>query len=381
VDIVEWLTLADVEHAARDAVDPATWTYIAGGAGSSRTVDANAAAFDDLWFVPRLPAEPLQHPDTSVSLATSTLPMPVLLAPTSPQRLLHVDAELATARAAHGAGIVSIVSSDSHYAFPEIAEAGSGHCWFQLYPYRSREDMAAAIELAECAGAKALVVTVDASYPARRLAAKRAGFCTPAYVDFGTLRRLGILTGDVPPDARLERLALTWSDLEWIRRRTRLPLYVKGVLHPDDSRRCVEAGATGVIVSNHGGRQLDGSIPALCALEAIVDSVGERCEVLLDGGVRSGLDVVKAVALGADAVCLGRPYLWGLCADGERGIRAVLRLVRQEIADTLRQLGVARLSTLDPTVLARSDDHRIRLISRAPHAASLIAAQTDWKSR
>jgi 4-hydroxymandelate oxidase len=265
---------------------------------------------------------------------------------------LHADAELATARAAVEAGTVSIVSTDSHYPFPAVAAVAGKNCWFQLYPYRTQADVEAMIDMVLDAGAAALVVTVDARFPARRISARRAGFRTPPHVDFGTLRLLGILAGDVPADARLERLPLTWDDLARIRRRVKVPLLVKGVLHPADARRCCELGADGVIVSNHGGRQLDGVVPSLVALEEVAGEVRDHCAVLFDGGIRSGVDVVKALALGAHAVCIGRPYLWGLSIGGEAGVKAVLTLLQREVEDTLLQLGLAAVSDIRPDCVA-----------------------------
>jgi 4-hydroxymandelate oxidase len=339
MDLSSLLTLSDVEQAARAALDHAVWTYIASGAGMESSVHANVDAFGSLWLRPRVLGRPCAAPELDITLLGHPLSMPVLLAPTSPQRLLHEDAELATSRAAKAAGTVAIVSTDSHYDFPTVASAAGKSCWFQLYPYRSRADVEATIDMALEAGAAALVITVDAHYAALRIATKRAGFCTPPYVDFGTLRALGILTGRVPCDARLERLPLTWDDLIWIRQRTTVPLLVKGVLHPMDARRCVDLGADGVIVSNHGGRQLDGVVPSLVALEQIARHVRDQCVVLFDGGIRSGVDVVKALALGAHAVCIGRPYLWGLAVGGEAGVEAVLTMLRREIEATLLQLG------------------------------------------
>jgi 4-hydroxymandelate oxidase len=291
-------------------------------------------------------------PDTSVTLLTQVLSMPVLLAPTSPQRLLHEDAELATARAAAAVGTVSIVSTDSQYSFPTIVAAAEKNCWFQLYPYRSHADVDALIAIAEEAGALALVITVDAQHPARRISALRAGFRAPSYVDFGTLRTLGILDGRVSAGGRLDRLPLTWADLEWIRRRTAVPLLVKGVLHPADARRCVEAGVDGVIVSNHGGRQLDAVVPSLVALRQIVAEVHDTCAVLVDGGIRSGVDIVKALALGANAVCIGRPYLWGLAVAGQTGVQHVLTLLRSELEDAIMQLGLRSVAEIGPDCIA-----------------------------
>ena len=291
-------------------------------------------------------------PDTSVTLFGSTISMPVLLAPTSPQRLLHPDAELATARAARSARTITIVSTDSHYPFAAVAEAAGEHCWFQLYTYRSRRDVEATVDLAVRCGAAAIVVTVDAYHRARRISAQRAGFATPPEVDFGTLRALGVLDGTIPADGRLERLPLTWSDLAWIRELAPIPLLVKGILDPSDARRCVDLGIDGVVVSNHGGRQLDGVVPSLVALRAIAAEVGHECVVLLDGGVRSGVDVVKALALGADAVCIGRPYLWGLAVGGAAGVKEVLSLIRFELEDTLLQLGLDGVHQIGPECVA-----------------------------
>jgi 4-hydroxymandelate oxidase len=335
------LETAGFEAAARATLDATTWAYLAGGAGSGRTVAANTAAFAQMWLRPRILLPVPDPPQTRVSLLGQGLSMPVLLAPTSPQRLFHPDAEIATAGAAASTGTVAIISTDSHYPFAEIGAAAGGRWWFQLYPYGSTRDSDAVIATAEEAGAAALVLTVDAYHPARRLLTQRAGFRTPPDVDFGTLRELGILTGPVPPDTRLPRRHLSWDDLDRICARTGLPVLVKGVLNPHDARRCAESGAAGVIVSNHGGRQLDGALPSLLALPEVVAAVPEGHPVLLDGGVRSGLDVIVALALGAHAVCIGRPYVWGLALAGRTGVEAVLALLREELEDGLRQLGHA----------------------------------------
>jgi 4-hydroxymandelate oxidase len=171
-------------------------------------------------------------------------------------------------------------------------------------------------------------------------------------VDFGTLRSLSILAGSAPEDARLDRLPLTWSDLEWIRERTTLPLVIKGILDPKDARRCVDLGVDGIIVSNHGGRQLDSATPSLFALRHISDEIGQDCLLLIDGGIRSGVDVVKALAFGAKAICLGRPYLWGLAIAGAPGVESVLRLLRLELEDALLQIGASRLCDVDYTYVA-----------------------------
>ncbi len=351
-ELTQLLTLADVEEAARAVLDDAIWAYVAGGAGDDRTVAGNAAAYDALWLRPSVLAADASPPDTGTTLFGRELSMPILLAPTSPQRLVHEDAELAVARAATRAGVCSIVSTDTHYPFAEIAASTDEAYWFQLYAYGSRDGVEATIAMAEEAGASALVVTVDAYYAANRIRSRRAGFSTPEFIDFGTLRALGVVEGEIPPGARFDRLTLTWDDVARIRAQTSLPLLIKGVLNPVDARRCVEAGADGVIVSNHGGRQLDSVVPTVVALEGIVAELGDETTVLVDGGIRSGVDVVKALALGADAICIGRPYLWGLALAGDAGVLAVLDLLRHELEDALLQLGVGAVGELGSEHLA-----------------------------
>ncbi|HEV2780530.1 MAG TPA: alpha-hydroxy-acid oxidizing protein [Actinophytocola sp.] len=351
-DLDTLLSVTDFEQRWMAKADRAIGQYVAGGAGTDRVVAANTAAFDDVWLQPRGLHDHPVNLDTTVTLFGQRQAFPVMLAPTSPQRLVHPDAELATARAAASRGVVSIVSTDSHYPYPDIVAAAPGRTWFQLFAYRSRRDVEATLEFAESCGAAAIVVTVDASFAARRLSTQRAGYRLPAGVDYGTLRALGILRGDPPSSGRHDKLPVTWDDLRWIRGRTELPLLVKGVLRPVDARRCVDLGADGTIVSNHGGRQLDGVVPTVFALEAVVDSVPAEHPVLLDGGVRCGISAAKAVALGARAVCIGRPYLWGLGLAGQHGVERVLDLLRDEFADAMLQLGISTVGELDRSFVA-----------------------------
>ncbi|MGW0737732.1 alpha-hydroxy acid oxidase [Streptomyces sp. NPDC002851] len=349
IDLDSLLSLAEFEQQWMTKADRPIAQYVAGGAGSDGAVAANTAAFDDVWLQPRGLHDGPGELDTSVTVLGHTLALPLMLAPTSPQRLVHPEAELATARAAAQRGLLSMVSTDSHFAYSEIARSAPGRTWFQLFAYRSRADVEATLEYAESCGTSAIVVTVDASFAARRLTTWRAGYQLPPEVDYGTLRKLGILQGRPPVGGRHEKLPITWDDLKWIRARTRLPLLVKGVLRPVDARRCVDLGIDAVIVSNHGGRQLDGVVPALSALSSVVASVPRDHPVLLDGGVRSGIDLAKAIALGARAVCIGRPYLWGLGLGGQQGVERVLDLMHTEFSDVLLQLGIATVDELDET--------------------------------
>ncbi len=348
MDLTDLLCMADVEAAARAKLDPATYAYVAGGAGSGSTLAANLEAFAAVRLSPRLFGGGGAAPALGRRLFDREMPMPLLLAPTSPQRLLHPDAELATVQGAARLGVTAIVSADSYAPFPQIAAASAAGCWFQLYCYGGRAGVEALVDYAEGGGAEAIVLTADADHAARRLTAQRAGFTAPADLDLGTLRALGLFDGRLPPQARLERTSLNWQDLAWLRGRVHTPLIVKGVMRGEDARRCLDLGVDGLIVSNHGGRQLDGSRASLAALPEVLDAVGDRVPVLLDSGVRSGLDIVRALTLGATAVCVGRPYLWGLALAGADGVARVLELLRLELLDTLRQLGVAGVASLAP---------------------------------
>ncbi len=348
MDLSTLLDLHDMERAAQSVLDEPTWAYVRGGAGTESGIHDNLSAFTAFWLRPRILSEAPSRPRTDVSLFGCDLALPVLLAPTSPIRLVHPEAELAVAKAAAASGVASIVSTDGHYPFADVAQVAPDTCWFQLYAYEDRSVVERTVAMAQRAGARAMVLTVDACYPAQRLSAQRARFQTPADVDLGTLRELGVLQGQVPSQGRLARMAMTWRDLSWLREQTQVPLLVKGVLHPEDARRLIDAGADGLIVSNHGGRQLDGVIPSLMALRDIREAVRGQVPVLVDGGIRSGTDIVKALALGARAVCLGRPYLWGLAIGGSAGVAAVISILHRQLEDVLRQLGLASVSDVTP---------------------------------
>ncbi|WGR98050.1 alpha-hydroxy-acid oxidizing protein [Bradyrhizobium sp. ISRA443] len=351
MDIARALEVADFERAAEALMAPQYWAYLAGGAGNGGAVRANSDAFGQVSLVPRIATEDCSSPATSRRLFGRILTMPVLLAPTSPQRLFHEDAELACARAARAAGTLMVVSTDSHFGMDQIAAAAGGAWWLQLYAYQSREHVERLVRMAEQHGAEALVVTMDAHFAARRLGTERAGFVTPAFVDFGIMRSIGVEGKPGAGHARIARLPLTWKDVEWLRRLTRIPILLKGVLHPDDARRAVETGADGIVISNHGGRQLEAASGTLNALADIAPAVPGQFLLLLDGGVRCGSDVVKALALGARAVCIGRPYLWGLHLAGEQGVAAVLALLAAELRGTLQQLNLPGIDAIDASIV------------------------------
>jgi 4-hydroxymandelate oxidase len=343
----------DFEAAARERLDPGAYGYLAGGAGDEHTLRANAGAFARWELRPRVLVD-VGEVSTATNVLGNELALPLLVAPTAFQRLCDRDGELATARAAAAAGTVMTLSTLSSVTPAELAASAPGaQRWFQLYWTRDRgftEELLAAV--AE-AGFGALVLTVDFPVAGRRERDVRAAFALPDDLplpnlpvplqqeDFHTA--LGTIV-----DSRL-----TWRDLEWLRSTCPLPLVVKGILTAEDGLLAAEHGAEAVIVSNHGGRQLDGVPATLDVLPEVVDAVGDRVEVLFDGGIRRGVDVLKALALGARATMSGRAVLWGLAAGGEQGATQVLTLLRKEI-----ELGLKLLGCTSPAEVGRSHVRR-----------------------
>jgi 4-hydroxymandelate oxidase len=343
--------LADVARLAEAALPPEVWDYVSGGSGAETTLAANRAALDAVALLPRA----LAGVDTAATggrLLATEAAMPVAVAPMAYQRMLHPDGELAAAEAARLARIPYVVSTLASIRLEEIAKVGAD-TWFQLYWLRERSLVDDLVARAEQAGCQALMVTVDVPIMGRRLRDLRNSFTLPADVVAANL------DGGAPSSAHDEvagesALALHtaaafapnlgWADLEWLRGRTTLPLVVKGILDPRDAVRAVESGVDSVVVSNHGGRQLDGAVPSITALPAVVEAVGDRCEVLLDSGVRTGTDILRALALGARGVLVGRPVLHGLAVDGAHGAGHVLSLLATELREAMTLAGCADLA-------------------------------------
>lgn len=349
------LSLADVERSARARLPDDVWDFIEGGSGAERTLAANLAQWDHWALRPRTLVD-VGTPDTSLTLLGCALRTPVGIAPMAYHRLVDPDGETATARAAGAAGALMVAGLFASRTVEEIAAAATGPLWLQLYWLRRRDALAAVVERAEAAGFRALVLTVDAPRIGRRLRDARNGFTIPGHLHAANLDRglasAGHLaaTGSsgVADHARAQfDPTLSWHDLAWLRGRSSLPIVLKGVLTAEDARLAAEHGVDAVVVSNHGGRQLDGAPPTLAALPEVVAAVPPDLPVLLDGGVRTGTGVALAIALGARAVLIGRPVLWGLAAAGESGVAAVLDLLHGELEDTLALSGRPRLADLD----------------------------------
>jgi len=346
------VSVGDFERLAEAVLPKAVWDYVSGGSGSETTLAANRAALDAVSLLPRVLAGAAAA-DTRCQLLKTEANSPVATAPMAYQRLVHPDGELALAEAARDAGIPYVVSTLSSTAIEEIAGVGAAF-WFQIYWLRERSHVDGLVARAEEAGAEALVVTVDVPLVGRRLRDVRNEFSLPEDVvaanlvgppRAGAQARVRGASAIAVHTSEIFAPALGWRDLEWLRERSTLPLVIKGILDPRDAVRAVEVGADAVVVSNHGGRQLDGASASIVALPAIVEAVGAQCQVLLDSGIRSGTDVLRALALGAVGVLVGRPLLWGLAVDGVDGARRVLSLLSEELRDALTLAGCA-----DPTV-------------------------------
>ncbi|HLG59851.1 MAG TPA: alpha-hydroxy acid oxidase [Vicinamibacterales bacterium] len=368
------VSVADFEARARECLPSGVYDFCAGGAGDERTLAANEAAFADTVLLPRA-LEDTSRVDTSLSLLGAALNAPLLLAPVAFNRLLHPDGELAAARAAAAVGVAMVASTMASCPLEDIAAAANGTLWFQLYVLRDRGLTRELIRRSEAAGYDALVLTVDTPRIGRRERDLRNAFRFPADARPANLQAvsgsgLDSGAGFVEFNRAVIDPVVTWDTVAWLTSVTRLPVVLKGVLSPDDAQRGVAAGAAAIIVSNHGGRQLDGALATLDALPDVVERVSGRCPVLLDGGVRRGVDVLAARALGATAVLIGRPYLWGLAVDGERGVTQVLNLLRQELELAMALSGCRCLSSIAPSLIwnrrtrTHSRDAAVRSVPR-----------------
>ena len=342
------INLGDYERVAAERLAPGPLAYFTGGAGDEVTLRDNRAAFARQAIVPRVMRD-VSTLDPSMELLGRRWPSPIFIAPTALQRMAHPDGELATARAAAARGVTMAVSTSSSTDLADIAAVG-GPRWFQVYLLADPGARRALVERAVAQGYEALMLTVDVPRIGRRERDLRVGFKIPEGVAIPNVAlAAGVPLTDGGSVAYLDRM--TWPDLEWLVG-FGVPVIVKGILHPDDAQLALEHGAAGIAVSNHGGRQLDGAIASLDALPAVVDAVGGRVPVLLDGGVRRGTDVLVSLALGATAIGIGRPVIWGLAVDGEAGVGNVLDLLRAEFENAMTLSGAASCADLTPELLA-----------------------------
>lgn len=342
----EPVSLADFEALARERLSHMAYEFLTGGAADEITLRENRDAFDRIRIRPRV-LEDVAAIDTGVELFGERLPHPILLAPVAYQKLFHAEGEVEAARGAGAAEAVFVVSTASNCCIEEISAAGA-RMWLQLYIQSDREVTRDLVARAEGAGVRALCLTVDTPVIGVRDRQARAGFALPPelstpHLDDRGRGRLGVVSPKREP--------VTWRDVEWLQGITRLPLLLKGIMTADDAGRAVELGAAGIIVSNHGARNLDTLPATIEALPEVAERVAGRVPLLVDGGIRRGTDVVKALAFGANAVLIGRPYAWGLAAGGAEGVARVVALLREELETALALLGRASLSAVDRSVI------------------------------
>ena len=364
-----WTTdLASLERHAAEVLPPEALGYIVPSAGGGSTARANVAAFEQWRIVPRMLRDHATR-DLSTEVLGTPMAAPVLLGPVGVQTLAHPEGELATARAAAALGLTYVPSTQAGHSIEQAAEAnGDGERWFQLYWPTNDELCESFLSRAQASGYSTLVLTLDTTL---------LGWCPKdldrGYLPFLANQGIANYTSDPVFSAMLDKPAeedpataglafagvfpnpgLSWEQLPWLRERWDGPIVLKGVQHVDDARRAVDAGVQGIVVSNHGGRQVDGAVASLDVLPGIAEAVGEQLTVLFDSGVRSGPDVLKALALGADAALLGRPYLYGLALGGQEGVEHVLRCLLAELDLTMGNAGCSTLADLVPDLLTRS---------------------------
>ena len=347
-----FITLDDFEAAARDILPKVSYDYLAGGSDDELTLRDNRASFQRWRLRPRILAGVGQR-DLSTTVLGHLLDFPLILAPTAMHQLAHPDGELATSRAAGEAGILFCASTFANYSMEDIAAVATGPRWFQLYCYKDRGLTESLVDRAVAAGYQAIILTADAPLVGFRQRDVRNGFAPPPGV---SLRNFETTSNREMKRTAGSSLAtyvsaltdpnLTWADVDWLVGKAKMPVIVKGVLAPEDAILAAEHGAAGVIVSNHGGRQLDGAIAAIDALPEIVEAAGNRLTILADGGVRRGTDMLKLLALGAQAVLIGRPVQWGLAVNGQAGVKSVLDLLRTEFDIAMALAGCASVSTI-----------------------------------
>jgi 4-hydroxymandelate oxidase len=355
----ESINLLDFECRAREVLLQPAYEYFAAGAGAQITVRENRDAYDSLRLRPHV-LVPVGERDLSTMVLGQRLATPILVAPMAFQKLAHPDGELATARACATAGAMMVASTVATCSLEEIASATNAPKWFQLYVFKDRGVTRSLVERAEAAGYLAIELTADLPVMGRREADIRNHFALPEGLSVKNLESAGHgclrSDGDSSGPALCTRILfdpdLSWKDVEWLRSITRLPILIKGILRGDEAIRAIEHGAAGVVVSNHGGRQLDTVLPTIRALPEVVSAIDGRGTVIVDGGIRKGIDIVKALALGANAVQVGRPILWGLAVGGESGAAQVLSILREELDNALALCGCPSIAHVTRDLIA-----------------------------
>ena len=342
------INVSEYEALARSRIERTAWDYYQGGSDDEVTLRENCRAFERIKLRPRMLVD-VRTIDMQTTVLGTPISMPIMVAPTAFHGLAHTEGECATARAAGMAGTLMTASTFSNYRLEEIAQASSGPLWFQLYIYEDLQVSAELIRRAEKAGYKAIVVTADAPKLGKRERDIRNSFALPPH-----LREANFEPAIQAEDYIPLPLAVTWDTVDWLQSLTSIPILLKGILTAEDALLALEHGAKGIIVSNHGGRQLDGVQASIETLPEIVEAVAGRCEVYLDGGIRRGTDVLKALALGARAVLVGRPIIWGIAVNGHEGAHHVLQILHDELELAMTLAGHPTLASIDRSLVKLS---------------------------
>jgi isopentenyl diphosphate isomerase/L-lactate dehydrogenase-like FMN-dependent dehydrogenase len=346
------INLFEFEALAKERLPKEEYDYIAGGATDEISVERNHRAFESWALRPRVLRD-VSTIDLSTTVLGTRVSLPILIAPCGGHQKAHPEGEFATSRAAAAAGTIFAVSANASASFEELAKAGPGHLWLQLYPFRDREMTKAWLDRAKQAGYDAVCVTLDSQWPPKRERNIRNNYRNLRGVNFPQ-PAADSAAGRAPQPRGSGDPSATWKDLEWIKLATDLPIVAKGIMTGEDVELCAQFGANAVIVSNHGGRHLDNTLAPIEVLSEAVDAAHGKLEVLLDGGIRRGADVVKALALGAKAVFIGRPLFWGLAVDGERGVTRVLQILREEMEITMAKCGRPNVASIDSSVIVKA---------------------------
>ncbi len=351
----EVVCITDFEPLAKEKMSHLAWEYINGASADELTLRWNREAYQRIRLKPRVLVDVSQL-DTRVTLFGQEHPFPILLAPTAYHKLVHPEGEVATVRGAGAAGATMVLSSFSTTSVEEVTAAAKAPVWMQLYAQTDHGFTRDLVQRVEAAGCRALCLTVDSPVIGTRYFEQRVHFALPPGMDRPNLKGLKGASGSHRPQEKeiyssTLDAALNWKDVEWLRSFSKIPLLLKGVLNPEDADRAVKEGVSGIIVSNHGGRNLD-TVPATAdALPLVADKIAGRIPILVDGGIRRGTDVLKALALGANAVLIGRPQLYGLGAAGETGVARVVNMLRREFEMAMAQTGRPNLAGIDRSVL------------------------------
>jgi 4-hydroxymandelate oxidase len=358
---IEAMNLSEMEALARESLPKMAYDYYANGANDEVTLRENRTAYEQIRLLPRVLVD-VSTREMGTTVLGEAVSMPILIAPTAFHGLAHPEGELATIKAAGNAQTLMTLATLSNFSIEEAMKVATGPVWFQLYALKDRGITASLVERAEAAGCKAIVLTVDVPVPGKRERDIRNRLTLPEHLTAKNIWPVGLqesLKGAIDHGvaqsiATFFDASLTWKDIEWFTGLTKLPIVVKGILRSDDALRAVQHGVSAIIVSNHGGRQLDTTPATISVLPEIVDAVAGTIEVYMDGGIRRGTDVLKAIAFGARAVFIGRPVLWGLASFGEAGIKYVLEMMRQEFSVAMALSGCPTLNSITRDLLRRS---------------------------